>query len=336
MSAHDLSDDAVAARLDPVARQALAEYGVPADATLTLLNVSENATFAVDDPTTGVRTVLRVHRHGYHDRVAIESELAWLDALRDEAGVRTPRVLPTVSGERVLALHEEGSRDPRYLVHFEFLPGVEPVPTDDGLPGSFEMLGEITATMHEHAVNWRRPQGFTRFSWDYEGAFGHHPRWGRWRDGVAVGREEEEVLGRLDATVRSRLARFGSGPHRYGLVHADLRLANLLQDGDQTYVIDFDDCGWSWFLYDFGSAVSFFEDDPRIPELTDAWVRGYRKARSLTDEEEQEIPTFVMMRRLLLIAWIGSHDGTELARSMGADYTAGSCSLAESYLSRFA
>ena len=43
-----------------------------------------------------------------------------------------------------------------------------------------------------------------------------------------------------------------------------------------------------------------------------------------------------MMRRLLLVAWIGSHSGTDLARSMGADYTAASCDLAESYLSRFA
>jgi Ser/Thr protein kinase RdoA (MazF antagonist) len=135
--------------------------------------------------------------------------------------------------------------------------------------------------------------------------------------------------------LRTRLAHFGSGPGRYGLVHADLRLANLLVDGDQTYVIDFDDSGWSWFLYDFGAAVSFFEHDPRIPELTDAWVRGYRSERPLDDEDEAEISTFVMMRRLLLVAWIGSHSGTDLARSMGAEYTAGSCELAEAYLSRF-
>jgi Ser/Thr protein kinase RdoA (MazF antagonist) len=139
----------------------------------------------------------------------------------------------------------------------------------------------------------------------------------------------------LQDTLRERLARFGSDPHRYGLVHADLRLANLLVHGDETYVIDFDDCGWSWFLYDFGAAVSFFEHDPRIPELSDAWVRGYRTVRHLPAEDEAEIPTFVMMRRLLLVAWIGSHSGTDLARSMGAEYTAGSLDLAEGYLSRW-
>lgn len=335
MSAHDLSAEDVAARLEPVARRALAEHGLGPDAVLTLLNVSENATYAVDDPATGRRTVLRVHRHGYHDGAEIESELAWLDDLRDQADVRTPHVLPTPDGRRLLAMPESGSRDPRYVVHFEWLPGSEPTPTDDRLPESFELLGAITARMHRHVQSWHRPPGFRRFAWDYDGSFGTQARWGRWQAGVDVGAAEREVLARLDATLRKRLARFGCGPHRYGLVHADLRLANLLVDGDQTYVIDFDDSGWSWFLYDFGSAVSFFEHDPRVPELTDSWVRGYRTVRALRDEDEAEIPTFVMMRRLLLVAWIGSHSGTDLSRSMGAEYTAGSCDLAESYLSRF-
>ncbi len=332
---HDLSDEAVAERLDPVARRALVEYGVPPDAELTLLNVSENATFAVADPATQRRTVLRVHRHGYHDGPAIESELSWLDALREDTGIRTPRVLEATDGRRLLALPEDGHRDPRYVVHFEFLPGTEPTPSGERLPQSFELLGAITARMHEHAVQWQRPAGFQRFSWDYDAAFGAEHRWGRWEDGVAVGSQEREVLGRAAAALARRLASFGSGPHRYGLVHADLRLANLLEDGDQTYVIDFDDCGWSWFLYDFGSAVSFFEQDARVPELMDAWARGYRTVRTLPQEDEAELPTFVMMRRLLLVAWIGSHSGTDLAREMGAEYTAGSCELAEAYLSRF-
>ena len=104
---------------------------------------------------------------------------------------------------------------------------------------------------------------------------------------------------------------------------------------EQTYVIDFDDCGWGWWLYDFGAAVSFFEHDPRVPELLQAWLRGYRTVLPVPATDEAEIPTFVLMRRLLLLAWIGSHAGTDLARSMGASYTTASCDLAEGYLARF-
>ena len=78
------------------------------------------------------------------------------------------------------------------------------------------------------------------------------------------------------ALIERRLERFGTGPERFGLVHADLRLANLLVDGKHLRIIDFDDCGFSWFMYDFATAVSFIEHEPNVPELLEAWIGGYR------------------------------------------------------------
>ena len=114
-----------------------------------------------------------------------------------------------------------------------------------------------------------------------------------------------------------------------------MRLANLLMDNGHVKVIDFDDCGFSWLLYDCATTVSFFEHAPEVPDLLEAWVRGYRRIGELSVEEEDEIATFVMLRRLLLVAWIGSHSETELAQSMGASYTQASIRLCERYLSRF-
>ena len=114
-----------------------------------------------------------------------------------------------------------------------------------------------------------------------------------------------------------------------------MRLANLLIDGDVTKVIDFDDCGFSWYLYDCATTVSFFEHEPEVPRLLAAWVRGYRRVKELAAEDEREIWTFVMLRRMLLVAWIGSHSETDLARSMGEDYTASTVPLCEDYLTRF-
>jgi Ser/Thr protein kinase RdoA (MazF antagonist) len=55
----------------------------------------------------------------------------------------------------------------------------------------------------------------------------------------------------------------------------------------------------------------------------------------LPKADEAEISTFVMLRRLLLVAWIGSHSETDLAKSMGAAYTEGTTGLCETYLSKF-
>ena len=44
------------------------------------------------------------------------------------------------------------------------------------------------------------------------------------------------------------------------------------------------------------------------------------------------LATFVMMRRLLLVAWMGSHSHSRECQEIGPGYTAGSCELAERYL----
>src|ERR1700749_4907375 len=181
MGEHDLSAGGdVMDRVRGCAQDALAAYdGVSPAASIELLNVSENATFLVSDPDPGP-SVLRVHRLGYHTEQEIASELAWMDALRAEAGVRTPRVLPAADGRPVVTVTGEGG--PRHCVRFQFLPGsTENTGPDVGRP--FEQLGEITARMHRHARAWARPPWFTRFHWDDDAAFGTRPRWGRWQDG---------------------------------------------------------------------------------------------------------------------------------------------------------
>ncbi|HEX5932329.1 MAG TPA: phosphotransferase, partial [Methyloceanibacter sp.] len=199
----------------------------------------------------------------------------------------------------------------------------------------FETLGEITARMHAHVRNWQRPPWFERHTWDFETSLGSRPHWGRWQDGMGVSAEALETMGETVRLIDRRLDRFGKRPDRFNLIHGDMRLANLLMDTGTIKVIDFDDCGFSWFLYDCATTVSFFEDSPEVPSLIDAWVRGYRRAGTLSAEDEAEIDTFVMLRRLLLVAWIGSHSETELAQSMGVAYTQATLPLCERYLSRF-
>jgi Ser/Thr protein kinase RdoA (MazF antagonist) len=231
----------------------------------------------------------------------------------------------------VMTVADPDSGQVRACVMFEFLAGHEP-PEDDH--AAFERLGELTARMHRHARSWPRPPGFTRFRWDTDAAFGTEARWGRWQDGVGLGTEEHAVLARLERTLRRRLTAFGMGPERFGLVHADTRLANLLVDDGSVSIIDFDDCGFSWYLYDLGTSFSFFEHRPHVPDLVARWLEGYRRLLPLPAADEDEIWTFILFRRLLLVAWIGSHGAVDIAGQLGAGYTKDSCELAEAYLSR--
>lgn len=309
------------------AHAALPAFDLDPGATITMLNVSENGTFAVDDPVAG-RSVLRVHRTNYHSEQAIRSELAWIEAIRGDGVLNTPAFLPARDGSPVVTARV-GSEE-RFVVRFDWVDGVHP--EEDRLVRDFVQLGAITARLHEHARHWPRSQDFRRFVWNFDTAFGNQPLWGRWQDGLGVGAEETEVLGRLEQVLERRLAAYGNGNDRFGLIHADMRLANLLVKGEEVTVIDFDDCGFSWYLYDLGSALSFIEHEPYVPDLIDSWVSGYRTVAALSAEEEAEIPTFVMFRRLLLTAWVGSHAETETGQELGEEFAAVSCRLAEDYL----
>ncbi len=326
---HDLSSAAAVERLRRSIDTVFFRYGLPAGTQVRLLNVSENATFLLEPPE-GPSRVLRVHRADYQSPAEIRSELAWIDALRREHTVPTVIPIAADDGELVVLLNDSGCAEPRPVVMFEHISGREPLGDD---VAGFELLGETAARLHLHARRWQPPPGFTRFRWDYDGAFGGTARWGRWQHGLGVGRAESEVLTRLDAVLRARLAAFGTGPDVFHLIHADMRLANLIvDDTGVTHVIDFDDCGGGWYLYDLGSALSFFEHQPHVPELIDAWLRGYRKVLPVPAEHEREIPTFVMMRRLLLTAWISTHAETPTGREMGAPFTADTVRLADAYL----
>ena len=288
-----------------LAESALPLWDLPRNARVRLINVSENVTYQVEAPC-GHKSVLRVHREGYHSRHAIACELAWLDALRAEGTVATPEYYTGRNGDAIQSAGVDGLTEPRLLVLFHFIEGVSPEETTD-MVKAFHELGTIAAHCHEHVLHWQKPDGFERLTWDFDAVFGQTPTWGNWRDAPNVTAEARPILERVEATIGERLLAFGKPVERYNLIHADMRLANLLTGPNGTRLIDFDDCGFGWFMYDFAAAISFIEDDPRIPALKASWLEGYRAVRDLPREDEAEIDTFIMLRRMALLAWIGSH-----------------------------
>ena len=330
----DEGQDALLQRLEGLANRAMDLIPSSAPLTPKLLNHSENTTYLLSSANNDEQVILRVHRTDYHSPNAINSELLWVDALRQEAGVHTPHILPGKNGERIHLVRTDDVPEGRQCVFFEYLAGIEP--DEDNLLPNFPNLGETTARMHKHAKNWALPDGFERFSWNVETAFGDSPHWGHWHHGPNLNDERKRLFERLVAVMSERLNRYGCSPDRFGLIHADMRLANLLIHNGDTRVIDFDDCGISWYLYDLATALSFIEERPDVPDLIAAWLDGYRKIIDLPQADEDEIPTFLMFRRMLILAWMGSHAETDLAQSLGDAYTDVTCELAETYLRKFA
>lgn len=316
-------------RLDRLAEAALPLWDIPPNARLTRINVSENVTYLVE--ASGVKVVLRVHRQGYHSRRAIRSELDWLTALGRDTDVPTPRIHTGKNGHRIQEAHAPDLAAPRHMVLFAHIDGPAPDETQD-LTSGFEDLGRIAARCHDHVLHWSKPAGFERMHWDETTVFGPQANWGNWRDAPGVTDPIKAVLERLQTTLIARLGAYGKAPERFNLIHADMRLANLILSPKGTRLIDFDDCGWGWFLYDFAAAISFIETDPRVPALKSAWLRGYRSVRPLSAQDEAEIDSFVMLRRMALLAWIGSHIEAPEPQALAPRFAADTAQLARAYL----
>lgn len=298
----------------------------------TLINLSENHTFRLD-LANGGRAILRVHRPGYHTRLGIESELAWMRALQVEAKLFTPTPLAGTDGKLVQEAPFLDTTDQRFMVAFAFEEGAEPQEAED-LTGVFRQLGALAAQCHRHVIDWSPPERFSRQVWTAPAILDPDAIWGDWRAAPGISGDVRRQIDTLDQTLRRQLATYGMGRDRFGLIHADMRLANLLVAEGTTRLIDFDDCGFCWFGYDFGAAVSFFEDSDTVPALRAAWLEGYRTIRAFGPEHEAMLDAMVMLRRMALLAWIGSHAETELAQSLHGTYASGTAEMAERYLLR--
>jgi Ser/Thr protein kinase RdoA (MazF antagonist) len=313
---------------------ALEQYGAGDQPDVQLIGDSENLTFKVQQRGKSAPFILRLYRQGYHNKERILSEFQWMKALRVEAGVATPTVLPSLDGSLCVEIGCEGAEG-RRVAAFEMLSGDEPA--EANLVDSFGRLGRVTATLHSHAISWTPPQDFTRQTWDVRTMLvADNPTWGRWQNGIGMTPELLTLLSQAEAIIIRRLECFGTERSRFGLIHADLRLANLLVDGDETKVIDFDDCGFSWFYYDLGAALTFIEDHPASAAIIEAWLTGYRTVRPVPREEEEELETFRLLRRLVVVAWLGSHHQTATARQYGAGYLERAAVAAHTYLKQFA
>ncbi len=211
----------------------------------------------------------------------------------------------------------------------------------------YQKLGEIAATLHKQGETWKRPEYFERISWDWDGTFG--PGWNNYygkhyRDCDFLSERDCEAIDSCVYLMQKRIEAYGKDPSRYGLIHSDLRMSNLLENGDDITVLDFDDFGQGWYLTDIAGIVGFMEHRPDLDDILDQALIGYQKVRKLTDDDIREVPTFVMMRRIGLIECLqyhlnnvdeGSGENAEITPEIMAFFCKGTVMLCRRYIKKF-
>jgi Ser/Thr protein kinase RdoA (MazF antagonist) len=301
-------DRATAAQVyTPPAVEALAAFPIEAEPPV-LVVMNENVTFRVNDRRDGSSYVLRLHRPGYHDLAELNAERVWLRAL-GLAGIAVPSAVPASDGRDYVPVAVPAIDETRYAGLTRWIEGeiVAEVlqRTEDGrvVEQYFAQLGSIMASMHNQASGWRSPRSFTRHAFDADGLMGDDPFWGRFWEHDALSGDERRVLLTTRDVIHGVLERYGREPATFSMIHADLHHYNVLVDGEQLSVIDFDDAGFGWHQYDIAVALYHSQATPNFDAIKRAFVAGYRATRAISDEALALVPMFQLIRGMAIIGW---------------------------------
>jgi Ser/Thr protein kinase RdoA (MazF antagonist) len=90
------------------------------------------------------------------------------------------------------------------------------------------------------------------------------------------------------------MGEWGAGPDVFGLIHGDLGLdANVLFWHGEAHAIDFDDCGFGYWVYDLAISPKHCREDAPYPQFRDALLEGYAELRSLPQGQLKHLELFM-------------------------------------------
>lgn len=310
-----------------LARLALAEFGFDADSVpLTFVKMRENTVFRADTPDGPI--ALRLHRPGYRGQHEVAAESEFIEMLANR-GFPVVRLVPTVTGEYT-AVVSDGVTEvvvdaQRWLDGSRPLGNTETEDGSDGLtPEHFAEMGKIAARMHRVAEELAGAHHFAREPWDAEGLVGEQALWGDALQVSGLDSAAREQLARTRLVMQKRLAEYGTSAAVYGTIHADFTPENVLVTSrtggdDELVVIDFDDFGDGWYLFDLATPLFFFQDHADYPQFRSRLIEGYRSERSLTTEEESLLDLFLVARGYTYLGWAATRPETETAAFLVAE-----------------
>ena len=231
------------------------------------IGVSENYAFALTGRN-GHRWFCRIHTGDpvYDER--LPGEFLLLDHLSDVEPGLAPRGVRTCDGAcRAAIVCEHRSY---WMMMFSWREGAHRA-FDQVTTADMAAMGEATARFHRAAARW--PLRPSRPVYDVACYGGPDTFYHRQEFHALVAEQDRQPF--LD--VRHRLQAYAASPRASELrpIHFDLHLGNFLFDGDAAVMIDFDECGYGYPLFDLGHILFALQGRPDHADLADALVERY-------------------------------------------------------------
>ncbi len=302
MDFYTLNYDAQVERLTALAHAALNAWDIT-PTRVELVSYANNAVFKVGDGHFDYG--LRVYRPGQKDLPTIEAEQAWL---------RLPSMPHVPAPAR--ALHHgalDGVDGPVYCSVWYWIPGKVVMPADLTLE-QVERIGAFLARFHGvSAVEADAPAQRDRTlayrpRLDYEGLFGERSPYNPGAGSQYISDESQTVLDEVAEQVRHVMLQMDGDEGAFGLIHGDLIYKNTLFTPEgEVAAIDFDDCGFGYYLYDVACPLLFYKPLPHYDALKAALWDGYTAVRPLPERYRAHLEVLVAGRYVASCRWVAGN-----------------------------
>jgi len=297
-------------RLRKLAEKALEAYSL-SGARLSFQHYEGNLVFRVN--TTGIhdphfspdpayvphRYNLRIHTTSNID--GIHGETIWLDALRSQTGMTLPEPLPNRDGALFTTLNIPGA--PQKTV--SLLRWVDGRVLSEGFrPPHFQAIGDMIARLHNFAAHWEAPPDFTRPVWDWQGQLGgEHFRQPIDEVIAAIPDRFREAFLDISAKTKQLMEQLGKSTNVYGLIHADLYPENILFKSGRALPIDFEDCGYGYWIWDIAIALCLWPWTEDWYWMREALFEGYLKRRTMPQDQIDLLDLFMAAQYATMVLW---------------------------------
>lgn len=286
-----------ALRYESLARTALERHDLRITG-VDLIAAHSNVTFRVLTAG-GARYALRVGSDPL-DTIDLESELAFLIAVGQEADVRVPVPIADREGRLVTDVTDRDSRERYECVLFTWLAGT---PVGEAVtPSSYALMGEVAAKLHAFSSTWLPPAGFRPLVWN---ELFYYPK-------VPVlvfdGREVSPLLPRgshdhiryLAALAARELAALDAMPGKR-VLHGNIEMWNVLVDDGLPGLLDFEEVMSGQPIHDIAIALHYGRNRPDYRHLRDAFRVGYERVSPWPVGTDRQLDLLSAARGMLFL-----------------------------------
>lgn len=284
--------------LHQLALNALAGYDLK-QPKLELIIYGMNTVFRVTDVEDQQKYVLRIPPQMWLDHASFVSETDFLRSLQAQPDLCVVKPVQNLAGEYVQTGQYIGVPGERSCILFEWIDHRFFRDIDRLDANTLTEMGRTLALLHQYGQTFSPPSGFHRPTLDMDGLFGENGLYDPKGRLSMLTQHQQSVIMEAQQAIGEKLNQLDRNKETFGLIHSDYYYRNLFVTKEKSVgVIDFDMCGYGYYLFDLVIPFWPFRQGNHI-DAYEHFLRGYRMIRPVPEGFYEYRPIFEAIRRLI-------------------------------------